>query len=116
MKLPNAAFAIVAEKKSTAYLLSPSHLQGGSKASFFSRFGFSPERWEVLADALRDHAQANEGVSIQETLYETRYTVEGPIVSPDGRNPTVRVGWYVLRGEETPRLATAVPRRRGRQQ
>jgi hypothetical protein len=116
MKLPNAASAIVAEEKITAYLLSPSHVQGGSKANFFLRFGFSPDHWEVLADALRDHALANEVVTVQETAYGTRYTVEGPILSPDGRNPRVRVGWYVRHGEDMPRLATAVPRRRGRQQ
>jgi hypothetical protein len=41
------------------YLLSPTHPEGKGKAAFSRRFGFSPEAWEVLADAFR-HAAENE--------------------------------------------------------
>ena len=41
MKLPNAAHAIVPERKVTLYLLNPAHPIGGSKATFFLHFGFT---------------------------------------------------------------------------
>jgi hypothetical protein len=42
MKLPNCELATVSEQKITRYLLNPAHPAGGSKASFFMRFGFTP--------------------------------------------------------------------------
>jgi hypothetical protein len=41
MKLPNCELATLSEQKITRYLLNPAHPAGGSKASFFLRFGFS---------------------------------------------------------------------------
>ncbi|MHB8644590.1 MAG: DUF6883 domain-containing protein [Thermomicrobiales bacterium] len=115
MKLPNAGDAIVAEEKITKYLLALSHVEGGSKASFFLRFGFASEHWKVLADALRQHARDNEIIAMRDTPYGTRYTVDGPIRSPDGRDPEIRVGWFIRSGETMPRLATAVPLHKGGQ-
>jgi len=48
MKLPNAADTIVAKEKITAYLLSPTHPQGGGKANFFSALGFHPNTGKCL--------------------------------------------------------------------
>jgi hypothetical protein len=56
MKLPNAHFAIVPERKVTEYLLNPSHPAGGSKAAFFLSFGFTRIAWQELAEALQRHA------------------------------------------------------------
>jgi hypothetical protein len=44
MKLPNAHLATVPEAKVTRYLLNPAHPAGGSKATFFLRFGFMAAR------------------------------------------------------------------------
>jgi hypothetical protein len=63
MKLPNAPQARVDRDKVTDYLLNPAHRYGASKARFFMQFGFTLERWEVLADALRQHGSAHEGCS-----------------------------------------------------
>ena len=54
-ELPGARRAVVNSKKVVDYLLSAEHPDGRSKATFFSGFGFRAERWEVLAEALRDH-------------------------------------------------------------
>jgi hypothetical protein len=43
MNLPNAENAKVEKEKITGYLLNASHSYGGSKAIFFTRFGFSME-------------------------------------------------------------------------
>jgi hypothetical protein len=45
MKLPNAQLATVPERKVTHYLLNPGHPAGGSKATFFLRFGFTVAEW-----------------------------------------------------------------------
>jgi hypothetical protein len=51
-KLPNVNEAIIPQKKITNYLLSLTHSSGRDKAVFFRRFGFTPDSWEVLAQAL----------------------------------------------------------------
>jgi hypothetical protein len=57
MFLPNAHFAVVERQKITEYLLNPEHRYGASKARFFAAFGFAVDAWEVLANALQEHAQ-----------------------------------------------------------
>jgi hypothetical protein len=109
MKLPNWENAVVAERKIVGYLLLLTHPSGRSKAVFFRRFGFSVDEWYVLADALRNHAGAHDVVEIEETPYGMSYTVVGPISTPDGRSPIVRVVWLIPRGTDTPNLVTAYP-------
>ena len=57
MKLANTDKAQVDRMKITEYLLSKSHPDGSSKASFFYQFGFALENWEILAQPLRKHAK-----------------------------------------------------------
>jgi hypothetical protein len=95
--------------KVTDYLLNPAHRYGASKARFFVQFGFTLEGWEVLADALRQHGSAHEIVRTNETPFGPRYEIEGPIASPDGRNPRIRTVWQWDEGEVAPRLITAYP-------
>ena len=109
MNLPSGGQAFVSEEKIKGYLLSPSHPTGGGKAAFFCRFGFDASDWRVLAEALLRHAEANEVAKVEDTPFGTRYTVEGRLKSPDGRDPMVRVVWFIEHGEETPRLVTAYP-------
>jgi hypothetical protein len=45
MKLPHATKVIVERDKILVYLLNPEHRIGASKAHFFSRFGFTAEKW-----------------------------------------------------------------------
>ena len=109
MKLPKTEQAAMRREKIVDYLLSPTHRSGRGKAEFFTLFGFSREDWETLASALRNHAATHEVAKIESSPFGTRYIVEGEIVSPDGRNPLVRVIWFVETGEEVPRLVTAYP-------
>ncbi|MBM4081754.1 MAG: hypothetical protein FJ272_04140 [Planctomycetes bacterium] len=109
MKLPNAEYARVERKKIVDYLLNPSHPDGWSKAEFFSAFGFRPDNWQVLADALRSHGQTRPVTRAVESAHGTRYTVEGQIETPQGRRPRVRTVWIVERGGRAPRLITAHP-------
>lgn len=109
MKLPNAHLASVPEQKITVYLLNPAHPAGGSKAAFFLRFGFTPDKWQKLAEALIRHAQHNEVTETEVTVRGRRYAVDGPLAAPDGSILNVRSAWYVHPGIDAPRFVTAHP-------
>ena len=112
MRLPNADQAIVDESKVVEYLLSTSHPEGQSKAAFFSTFGFRADRWKTLARALREHGTAGEVTGVSRSRYGTRYNVDGPVETPNGRKPQVRTVWIVDSERGAPRLVTAYPLRR----
>jgi len=110
MRLPNAHLATVPEQKITRFLLNPAHPAGGSKASFFLRFGFSVADWRGLAEALGKHARENDlAVEGEQTQYGVRYVVDGPLKAPDGSLLNVRVAWYIDAGGIAPRFVTAHP-------
>jgi hypothetical protein len=109
VKLPEREKAVIPEPKLRDYLLSSSHPHGRHKAVFFGRFGFTRERWQELASALRAHADIHEVGRVEETPFGTRYTVEGDLTTPVGRVVRVRTVWYVERGEDFPRFVTAYP-------
>ena len=109
MKLPDQHKITVSDVKVKGYLLSNSHPYGRHKAAFFNSFGFEAERWELMAYALREHAKQNELAGVEENEFGKRYIVEGPLVSPDGRAPIVRVVWFVEKGDDCPRLVTVYP-------
>jgi hypothetical protein len=112
MSLPNAEEAQVDSKKITEYLLSANHPDGHSKAEFFTRFGFRPENWQVLMEALRQHVVNGQVVVVVESPYGARYIVEGELETPDARNTRLRTVWIIEAGGTTPRLITAYPARR----
>ena len=109
MKLPNVEKAIVPEAKVVHYLLSPTHRDGQHKAAFFRSFGFKPESWTALSFALFNHALSNEIAEIATTPFGKNYVIEGMLHSPDGRNPQVRVVWFIANDAEFATLATAYP-------
>lgn len=109
MRLPNAEQAHVDRGKIVDYLLSTEHERGRDKAEFFLRFGFTAERWEDLASALRVHGASHEAVMEREDEFGVRYSVDGMLGSPDGRNPSVKSVWMVDRGGSSPRLISAYP-------
>jgi hypothetical protein len=55
--LPHRDRARVDQSKIQDYLLAFDHAEGGSKAAFFSQFGFTAQDWEALAAALISHGQ-----------------------------------------------------------
>jgi hypothetical protein len=85
MKLPSAQSATVPERKVTHYLLNPAHPAGGSKATFFLRFGFTVAEWQRLAEALLRHARENEVAAMEQTAHGDRYVVDGPLALTHGK-------------------------------
>ncbi len=109
MKLPNYEQAIVPQKKITQYLLSLTHPDGKSKAKFFLKFEFTVDSWEIMANALINHAADHELAKIEASPFGTRYVIKGRVITPDGRNPEVRAVWFISTGDDTPRLVSAYP-------
>lgn len=105
--LPGAERARVERSKVVGYLLDPARSRG--KAEFFLRFGFTPERWQEMADALARHGQTGKLVAVVESEYGVRYSVDGPLAAPNGKAPRVRSVWIVEHGKDFPRLITAHP-------
>jgi hypothetical protein len=115
-RLPSRELAVVPERKITAYLLALEHRRGGSKARFLHRFGFRLETWRELEAALLRHAIEGIVVEQQDGVHGITYMVEGPLRTPDGRDPSFRTVWIVEWVQEIPRLVTAYPPRSGGRQ
>ncbi len=92
-ELPNADKATIQTEKITRYLLNFDHEDGKTKAEFFVRFGFDPDDWQVLEQALLQHAVENPVVDVTETEFGVKYTLEGGLTCPDGRKPGIRTVW-----------------------
>ena len=109
MKLPDGDRAHVNRAKITGYLLSLAHPDGRGKAAFFMLFGFRIEQWEVLAETLRLLGCSNPVTGVMASAHGTRYTVDDPLRSADGRAPMVRTVWIAEPDIPGPRLITAYP-------
>lgn len=116
-QLPNCERAVVSVEKVRDYLLNDFHPEGGSKARFFKRFGFSAENWEALREAILRMACTGELIRVVERPpYGSRYVTRARLPTPDDRNPEVTIAWFINTDDETrtPRLATVVPDNRKR--
>ena len=103
--------AIVAPGKVTGYLLSATHPNGRHKARFFTSFGFAVDAWQQLEQALIQQACDHEVTKSEPSPFGMRYVIEGKIVSPDGRNPSIRSIWFIESNEAAPYFVTAYPLR-----
>jgi hypothetical protein len=110
-RLPHLDRAVIPEAKIVKYLLSVRHSGGRAKAHFLESFGFRAQEWQVLRDAIVAHASANDVSASHQTRFGTRYEIDGPLQTPEGRAPIVRVVWFAESRETIPRLVTLVPSR-----
>jgi hypothetical protein len=107
MELPFPERLRVDESKIVDYLLS--HANGHGKAVFFSGFGFRAEAWQELADAIKAQARFNPVAMAVDSIYGTRYSVDGELQTPSGRRPRVRTVWIFESRSEVLRFITAHP-------
>ena len=107
--VPNRFEAVVASLKIEGYLLSPTHEQGGSKAKFFFRFGFSESNPSELSEALLEHVQTREVIKVTDSDFGQKFTLECEITTPDGRNPCIYSVWIINESGAQPRFVTACP-------
>jgi hypothetical protein len=103
---PDFAAGRVERAKVVDYLLGSSTVASRAKARFFLSLGFSADRWEALAGALR--AQARDGVvTAMAGPWGTKHVATGEIDAPNGRRYKIVSVW--IAEESTVRLVTAYP-------
>lgn len=107
--VPNREQAEVPYEKVVDYLLSPTHPVGRSKAAFLTRHGFDLSSPDVLIDAMLDHVRDNEIAHVQTSRYGSKFRVDGPLLTPDGRSPLVSTVWIIDADGTLPRFVTAFP-------
>lgn len=110
MPIPNAARAIVAREKLTAYLLNPSHKRGGAKAKRLLSLGYSTNAPELLESDLRIQHLSLDPTRISENAYGVVYEIDGPIKAPGGRTARFVSIWQIDTGSGVPRFITMYPR------
>lgn len=109
MALPNYHNAYVEDKKILDYLLNLEHKDGGPKANFFFKFGFTQDNIEPFRASLLNHAINREIETYREDEFGETYTLVCSFETPDLRNPCIKSVWIVNKGEDCPRLVTAYP-------
>jgi hypothetical protein len=109
MNLPDSDRAVIEDAKLTAYLLNPTHDEGGPKAHFFLAHGYRRDQPGTLRAALLAHGRVHPVVGTRLTPHGMRYTISGPLLMPDGQTRVVRTVWQVDIGTDFPRLITAHP-------
>lgn len=112
MRLPNAENSVVDELQLSSYLLNSDHPHGNHKARFLCRFGFTSKNLQEAAHAFLEHGRTHEVSGVVQTGFGPRYSVDGRLKTPDGRNPLVRTIWQMDTGEVAPRMITAYPLRK----
>jgi hypothetical protein len=107
--LPNGELAWVEEQKICLYLLNLGHKQGGAKAKFFLKRGFTVGRWEEMGKALVNQATTNPLAKTVTTEFGVRHTIDCNCPTPDALNPCIRTVWELSGEDVRPRLITAHP-------
>ncbi len=104
----DAQTAIIQPEKVRDYLLSPLHLAGRQKATFFSSLGYSRDSWEILEKDIRNLLVVAAD-AVKSTKHGQKFAVRGNLRGPNGREARVVTIWIILNGESTPRLVAAYP-------
>lgn len=111
MQLPNVDEAHIPEPKISEYLLAVDHPSGRGKALFFHSLGFRTDQPADLRHALLQQAANNAVSSVQQTIFGSKYLIDGRIFGPTGTAATIRSVRFIEIGERRPRLITAYPLR-----
>jgi hypothetical protein len=104
-------FVFIDPAKTRDYLLDPGHSEGGSKAKFFERLGYSRLAWRRLESDLRNAHDSGTMRSDVRTEHGDKYRLVSRITGPNGRTAVVLTVWIVREGEAFARFVTAHPGR-----
>ena len=80
----NKKNASVALSKINNYLISENHPVGRWKAKIFKSHGYSSENIDKLQDGLLSIANEEEIKDVINTLYGTKYIIDGNLKAPSG--------------------------------
>jgi len=89
----------------------PRRMLAASRGAVSWRHVRAPRAWKLdpTYDWIILVAQRSTAAQAEPSAYGTRYRVDGPLTSPDRRNPLVSSVWIILDGETAPRFVTAFP-------
>ncbi len=106
MKLPNGHLAFVDIRKLREYCLNPDSPRGSNKARVFvTVLGITQNDDKFLQQELLRAAEVGEAVLGEVDEYGQRYTLDFEVMTATG-SATIRSGWIILTGQESPRLTT----------
>jgi hypothetical protein len=111
MKIPNPDKVLIEREKLVGYLLNSQHPENGGKSQFFTQLGFDLNRWEEMANALRQLAKESDVLATSESEHGKKFVVVGKIHSPSGKSATLQSIWIIDKGGDVARLVTAYPRK-----
>ena len=105
--IPNVESATINPRKLTEYALNPNHPVGGNKAKVFeSALGYNQSNADDLIRQIYEKLPSSEAVVGKLDQYGQRYTVDIPIIGPNGNIVNVRTGWITKTGSDIPELTT----------
>jgi len=109
MKLPNRDKIHIPPEKLTACLLSETHAVGRSKTRFFRGVGFDTRNMDMLKPQLLNIALDNEIGEVIQSIYGTKYVIEGILQTLTAGAVRVRTVWIIEAEQDNPRLITVYP-------
>lgn len=106
-ELPGAAKAVIPPAKLAGYALNPDHPVGGHKARVLaSALGYTAGNADALGSQLLSGLKGRKATAALHDTHGQRWEVDIPVTGPAGSG-TVRTGWIVRPGDETPQLVSA---------
>lgn len=113
--LLNAASARIDPRKFLAYALNVNHARGGHKGTIFGQvLGFQVDDVARLVQAIRDGIETTPAEPRGEDEYGFHFRVDLTLTGPNGRTAIVRTNWIYDPDSTSPRLTSALVRRRRR--
>nr|WP_285858223.1 T7SS effector LXG polymorphic toxin [Bacillus safensis] len=105
--IPNFNKATIDPRKLTDYALNPNHPVGGNKAKVFeSALGYNQSNARQLMEQIQKNLASTTATLGKVDQYGQRYTVDMLIKGPNGKTATVRTGWIIKSGSNTPEMTT----------
>ncbi len=105
--LPNAGNLVISSSKVQGYALNPDHPVGKNKAKVFQNaLGYNQSNAEELVEQIQSKVTDYVAVPGKSDQYGQRYSVDIPIIGPNGRTAIVRTGWIIRSESDKPELTT----------
>ncbi|WP_458412186.1 RHS repeat domain-containing protein [Schinkia sp. CFF1] len=105
--IPNFSKATIDPRKLTDYALNPNHPVGGNKAKVFeSALGYNQSNAGKLMKQIQKNLANTPATLGKADQYGQRYTVDMLIKGANGKTATVRTGWIIKSGSNTPEMTT----------
>jgi hypothetical protein len=99
----------IADAKIYGYLLNLDHRKGRHKARVLLACGFTQSGGDLLVAALFRHARPSQLAREFDDAHGRKHIYEGPLDSPDGRDPPFRSVWQSKPGDARRVFCTAYP-------